>query len=106
MKKNNSIGVYETTLKDGTPSFRASITYCGKHIALGSFPSRKDASKVYREAKRVLNRLSIDIDSYTSSMTLPFEKFVSLINYRDKGMYIANPIYLEKKIFHLLPFKR
>ena len=30
-------GVYETTLKDGTPSFRASITYRKKHISLGSF---------------------------------------------------------------------
>jgi hypothetical protein len=99
VKKNNSIGVYETTLKDGTPSFRASITYLGKHIALGSFPSRKDASKVYREAKRVLTRSSIDIESYTQSMTLPFEKFISLINYRDKGIYISNPIYLEKKYF-------
>jgi len=99
VKKNKSIGVYETTLKDGTPSFRASITYCGKHIALGSFPDLKIAAKVYREAKKVLDHPSFGIDSYTSSMVLPFEKCVSLINYRDKGMYIPNPIYLEKKYF-------
>ena len=100
MKKNKSVGVYETTLKDGTPSYRASITYCGKHIALGSFPTKKEAAKVYREAKNVLNHSSFSIESYSPSMALPFEKCVSLANYRDKGIYISTPIYLEKKYFN------
>ncbi|MBR1642697.1 MAG: hypothetical protein IJ683_10290 [Butyrivibrio sp.] len=99
MSKKKYVGVYSTTLKDGTPSFRASITYCGKHIALGSFSNADTASKVYKEAAEVLEDDNITISSYNKSMHLPFEKFVSLINFRDKGMYISNPIYLEKKYF-------
>ncbi len=99
MKKNKSVGVFETTLKDGTPSYRSSITYNGKHIALGSFADNKTAARVYKEAHRVLYSDRDVISSYKKDMSLPFEKYVSLINYRDKGMYISNPIYLEKKYF-------
>lgn len=99
MKKNKSVGVFETTLKDGTPSYRSSITYNGKHIALGSFADNKTAARVYKEAHRVLYSGRDVISSYKKDMSLPFEKYVSLINYRDKGMYISNPIYLEKKYF-------
>ncbi|MBR4670546.1 MAG: hypothetical protein IKO84_08095 [Butyrivibrio sp.] len=99
MKKNKSVGVYETTLKDGTPSYRSSITYNGKHIALGSFSDKRTAARVYKEAYRVLHTDKATISDYKKDMSLPFEKYVSLINYRDKGMYIANPIYLEKKYF-------
>lgn len=105
LKNKKSVGVYATTLKDGTPSYRASITHNGKHISLGSFDKISTASKVYKEAARVLSKDSIAISSYKDSMALPFEKFVSLINYRDKGMYISTPIYLEKKYFtyHIEP---
>ena len=99
MKKKNSVGVYATSLKDGTPSYRASITYRGKHISLGSFGAKSTAAKVYKEALSVLSSDKKDISSYKKTMAIPFEKYVSLINYRDKGMYIANPIYLEKKYF-------
>ncbi len=99
MSKKNYIGVYTTTLKDGTPSFRASITYRGKHISLGSFDDIKKAAKAYREAAKILDNDNFSISSYKKSFALSFEKCVSLINYRDKGMYIANPIYLEKKYF-------
>ncbi|MBP3274618.1 MAG: hypothetical protein J6L93_06410 [Butyrivibrio sp.] len=99
MSKKKYVGVYSTTLKDGTPSFRASITYCGKHIALGSFSDIKTASKVYEDASKVLDDENITVSSYKKTMSLPFDKFVTLINFRDKGMYISNPIYLEKKYF-------
>lgn len=99
MKTIKSIGVYETALKDGTPSYRASITHGGKHISLGSFKDESTAAVVYREARHILNDPAFSISSYNENMYLPFEKCVSLINYRDKGMYIANPIYLEKKYF-------
>ena len=99
MSKKNFIGVYSTALKDGTPSYRASITYQGKHISLGSFADIKKASKAYKEASKILDDPTFSIESYKSSMTLSFDKCVSLVNYRDKGMYIANPIYLEKKYF-------
>ncbi|WP_029231139.1 hypothetical protein [Butyrivibrio sp. VCB2006] len=109
--KKKAVGVYITTLKDGTPSFRASITHGGKHISLGSFDSEKEAAAVYKEASKILNSPKITIASYQSLTAnnkmnhIPYEKFVSLINYRDKGMYIPTPIYLEKNYFtyHLAP---
>lgn len=99
MSKKNYIGVYRAFLKDGTPSYRASITYLGKHISLGSYSKVTHASKAYKEASAILENEAIDIPSYKKDMALGFDKFVSLINYRDKGMYIANPIYLENKYF-------
>lgn len=98
-KEQKYIGVYATKLKDGTPSFRASITYRGRHISLGSFDAATKAAKVYKEALKITSDSSFTLSSYRSSMSIPFEKYVSLINYRDKGMYISNPIYLEKKYF-------
>ncbi len=99
MSPKKYIGVYETTLKDGTPSYRASITYCGKHISLGSFDEIKTASKVYKDAAKVLDNSDLTISSYKKSFAIPFEKYVTLINFRDKGIYISTPIYLEKKYF-------
>ncbi len=92
-------GVYETCLKDGTKSYRASITYKGKHIALGSFTNARSASRAYSQAQKILDDKNWTLKSYRSNQTLPFEKCVVLVNYRDKGLYIPNPIYLEKKFF-------
>ena len=107
MSQKKVIGVYCTTLKNGTPSYRASITYGGKHISLGSYDKITKASRAYKEASVILSDSSFTVDSYNSKMILPFEKVVSLVNYRDKGMYIATPIYLEKKYFlyYLAPNK-
>ncbi len=105
MKRKKSVGVYHTVLKDGTPSYRASITFEGKHISLGSFSEEKEAAFVYKEAYKILHSNSFSLSSYKENMHIPYEKFVCLINFRDKGMYISNPIYLEKKYFtyHLEP---
>ena len=99
MSKKNYIGVYSTALKDGTPSYRASITYSGKHISLGSYSNIKKAARAYSEAAGILEKPEQGIASYRSGCALSFEKWVCLINFRDKGMYISNPIYLEKKYF-------
>ena len=99
MSKKTYVGVYSTALKDGTPSYRASITYRGRHISLGSFDDIKKAAKAYKDASRVLEDPNFSIESYKNNMTLPFEKCVTLINFRDKGMYISTPIYLENKFF-------
>ncbi len=92
-------GVYETCLKDGSKSFRASITFKGKHIALGSFSNARSASRAYSQAQKILDDNNWTLKNYRSNQTLPFEKCVVLVNYRDKGLYIPNPIYLEKKYF-------
>lgn len=93
-------GVYETCLKDGTKSYRASITYRNKHIALGSFSNARSASRAYKQAQTILENESWTLKNYRSNQTLPFEKCVVLINFRDKGLYVPNPIYLENKFFY------
>lgn len=92
-------GVYETTLKNGTPSYRASITYQKKHISLGSFPEENVAHQVYVLAMSVLSDDSIKILDYQQTYTLSFDKWVSLINLRDNKIYFPTPIYLMKTYF-------
>ncbi len=91
-------GVYITTRKDGTTSYRASITIKNKHISLGSYNTLSKASAAYTEALQVY-RSACTIDSYSSKYVLPFKKYVSLINLRDNGIYFKTPIYLYKKYF-------
>lgn len=91
-------GVYEATKKDGTRYFRAGITYLRKHISLGSFPTDREAHFAYLEARDILNTPSALPDTYTPR-TLSFEKCVTLMNFRDHGLYIKNPIYIRQKFF-------
>lgn len=102
MKK--STGVYKATKKDGTFSYRSSITISGKHISLGSFSTEKLATCAYEEAKRISSS-DIALEAYSSKYVLSYAKFVSLINFRDNHIYIATPIYMHKHYFeyHLTP---
>lgn len=85
--------------------FRASVTYKGRHISLGSFEQESMAASAYAFAKKILYgdmTLFSYIDLYKSHENppvLPFTKAVTLINFRDRGVYIKNPIYLEKSYF-------
>ena len=104
-------GVYTATKKDGTVYYRSSITYRNKHISLGSFETEEDASQAYLKADFLLRGHSTIEDSYYISRYLPFEKIVTLINFRDNNLYIPNPIYLRKNYFdyylsinHILKF--
>lgn len=92
-------GVYETTLKDGTPSYRASITYRKKHISLGSFSEEKAAHEAYVLAFDLLTDTAYGILDYKKAYSLSFEKWVTLINLRDNGLYFSTPIYLMKTYF-------
>lgn len=92
-------GVYETTLKDGTPSFRASITYQKKHISLGSFPEEDSAHEAYLLAFSVLSDPALKVLDYRQPCPLSFEKWVVLVNLRDNGIYFSTPIYLMKTYF-------
>ncbi len=96
-------GVYETTKKDGTPSFRASFTYKGKHISLGSFPTKEGAHRAYLTAELLLrspegSRLSLS-DYAAAGKPLSYDKWVILINLRDNGIYFKTPIYLYRRYF-------
>lgn len=104
-------GVYAATKKDGTPYYRSSITFQNKHISLGSFPTEDAAALAYAEANEILHDFSCTLDSYLSLPekndsekqhlpALPFPKRVTLINFRDNGIYIKTPIYLRKNYFN------
>ncbi len=93
-------GVYQTTKKDGSIYYRVSLTYHNKHINLDSFATEKDAIYCYEDAKRLLADSSITIENFISNLrTLSFEKAISLLNFRDNGIYIKTPIYLYKNFF-------
>lgn len=92
-------GVYKTQKKDGTLSFRSSLTFKNKHISLGSFPTEKEAHTAYIEALELINGKK-EIKDYKEKNILSFEKWVVLINFRDNELYIKTPIYMEKKFFY------
>lgn len=92
-------GVYEAKRKDGTIYYRSSITYKNKHISLGSFETEDAAHQTYLEATKLIASTLPFHDAIHSLKKLPFEKAVTLINFRDNGLYIGNPIYLRKNYF-------
>lgn len=93
-------GVYRAHMKNGKLYFRASITYMGKHISLGSFSDEDDAHRAYLQAQDILSDTKKwGIINYPENALLSFEKWVVLINVRDNGIYFKNPIYLKKNYF-------
>lgn len=96
----NKVGVYITTKSDGSIYYRSSFTYKNKHISLGSFDNERDAHRCYRDALRIA-RSQLSINEYNEHrFTIPFEKYVSIVNFRDNNVYFSNPIYLEKRFFY------
>jgi hypothetical protein len=94
-------GVYSSIKKNGDLYYRASITYKGKHISLGSYQSEKDAFQAYMLSEELLSgHLSWSIEEYPNACPLPFHKWVLLVNYRDNQIYFKNPIYLKKRYFY------
>lgn len=98
-------GVYIAQKKDKSIYYRSSITYRGKHISLGSFSTEEDAHMCYIEAQNLVVSSYI-IEDYRNTKNhtkykhyLSFEKWVSLINFRDNGIYFKNPIYIYPKYF-------
>lgn len=100
-------GVFPAFKKDGTPYFRASLTYRRKHISLGSHATAETAHLAYLEGTRLLCDPSIGLMRYTEDSPLPFEKWVCLLNFRDNDIYFGTPIYIRQKFFyyHLSPSK-
>ena len=92
-------GVYIAQKKDGTIYYRSSITFKNKHISLGSYSTEDVASMVYMEASNLISHPYSIEDIASTFEFLPFEKAVTIINFRDNGLYIGNPIYLRKNYF-------
>ncbi len=91
-------GVYTAYKKDKTLYYRASITYINKHISLGSYNTCEEAHKAYLLGKDILYS-DVSIHDYPNNSILAFEKWVTLINYRDNHIYIKTPIYMQKNYF-------
>lgn len=103
----NVPGIFIATKKDGTEYYRASVTYRGKHISLGSYSSAALGTAAYEAALAILGLRKhpvlhmASLLSYNEQLSpLPFEKWVTLINFRDNGIYCRTPIYLEHRFFY------
>lgn len=94
-------GVFLAAKKDGTKYFRSSFTYKSKHISLGSYETEQEAHEAYLEAQKIVgNSLEYTIENYRKvCKILSFDKYVVLVNFRDKNIYIKTPIYLMNKYF-------
>ncbi len=93
-------GVYKAKKKNGDVYYRASMTYNNKHISLGSSSTEETAHALYQEARSLCMNRDITIANYASFIhTLSFEKTICILNYRDNGIYIKTPIYLQKGFF-------
>lgn len=98
-------GIYKTFKKDKSPYYRVSITYKNKHISLGSSEDLETAKAIYKEATRILRypkKYFVNPDKKTSGyklMHISLAKYISLVNFRDNGIYIKTPIYLAKNSF-------
>lgn len=100
-------GVFPAVKKNGEAYFRASLTFHRKHISLGSFQTPENAHAAYLEGGRLLKTPTLTPDNYRSASPLSFDKWISLINFRDNGLYFGTPIYVGRKIiyYYLSPDK-
>ncbi len=93
-------GVYSANKKNGELYYRASITFRGKHVSLGSYPSECKAHEAYLFANELLQEdVKWKLEDYPSPCILSFHKWVVLMNFRDNKIYFKNPIYLKKTFF-------
>ena len=94
-------GVYVARKKDNSIYYRASLTWKQKHISLGSYSDARQAHQAYLEACNLLHETTIHIMDFEKMQPkLSFDKWVCLINLRDNGIYLHNPIYIRPKMFY------
>lgn len=108
-----AVGVYTARKKDGSTYYRANISYRGHHISLGSSVNEDEAALVYLQAKEFTavpadeTELPANIAAATEMIVnvlkcypaVSFEKLITMVNLRDNGIYIGNPIYLLSGFF-------
>lgn len=92
-------GVYRAVRKNGEIYYKASVTYREKHISLASYHTEEEAHRAYLEARNLLASRAPVSDYDIEKRTLPFDKWVILVNFRDNGIYSATPVYLSKTYF-------
>lgn len=92
-------GVFQARKKNGDIYFRSSVTFRGKHISLGSFTTQEEAHRTYTIAANLLkSEIRFLPDDYRPC-ELPFSKWVVLNNFKNNGLYIKTPIYLQANYF-------
>lgn len=67
-------GVYLATKKDKTVYYRSNITYKGRHISLGSFPSEVQAHQAYTAACELLSGTETIDEAFYRPSSLPLKK--------------------------------
>lgn len=92
-------GVFPAKKKDGSIYYRASVTHHQKHISLGSFETEQSAGDAYCEARALLTTPSLCFCTDHQPRALSFEKYVTLMNFRDNHYYFGNPIYAYPRYF-------
>lgn len=92
-------GVFRAKKKDGSIYYRASVTHHQKHISLGSFPTEQAAADAYCEARTLLSSPSLCFRTDYEPCALSFEKYVTLMNFRDNHYYFGSPIYAYPRYF-------
>lgn len=95
-------GVFQAQKKDGTIYYRSSITYRSKHISLGSYENESAAHLAYQTASTLLTEeTNHQPDDYHTDRFpgLPFRKWITLLNFKNNGIYCKTPIYLRSNFF-------
>ncbi|MDE6850956.1 MAG: hypothetical protein K2J67_00495, partial [Lachnospiraceae bacterium] len=95
-------GVFQAQKKDGTIYYRSSITYHAKHISLGSYEQETAAHQAYQTASMLLaDQKNYQPDDYYADQfpVLPFRKWITLLNFKNNGIYCKTPIYLRSNFF-------
>lgn len=92
-------GAFRAIQKNGRVYYRSSFTYKNKHISLGSYLTEVEAHEAYLVAKELIRNPHLSIATYRDDTPIDFDKFVSIINFRDNNVYFHNPIYLYKTYF-------
>ena len=103
LQMKNLPGVFKAQKKDGSTYYRTSITFRSKHISLGSFNNEKDANTAYNEAITIVrseNSYLPDDFSDKVCKKLDFKKWITLINFKNNGIYIKTPIYMRNNFFN------
>jgi len=91
-------GVFQASKKSGEIYYRSSLTHKRKHISLGSFETIEEAHKAYITGRNILEH-KYQPEDYAPELTLSFEKWIILLNFRDNNIYFSNPIYVRNKYF-------
>lgn len=96
----NLPGVFPAQKKNGSVYYRSSVTYRSKHISLGSYSTGQQAHQAYLDAGKILDSKETLFPEDYTNCSLSFSKWVVLTNFKNNGLYIKTPIYLQSNYFH------